>query len=166
MEKQPLRIGKISSVNAKDGTAKVTYEDKDDSTTAYIPFLAWCFWVPKIGDQVLVGNLSSGGGRAVIIGPFWYEGHRPNQGRDGLYRQELTNSIGGDSVEYDAAAGAMTIRAGGCTLTLQGGKATLDAPGGVEVSSSVAVATEVTAGGISLTKHTHMGVHGGTSGPL
>lgn len=53
MDKQQLlRIGRISSYNFPDGTARVTYDDKDGSTTPEIPFLAWEHWRPKIGDQV------------------------------------------------------------------------------------------------------------------
>ena len=41
MEKQYLCIGKVSSINYPKGTARVTYEDKDKSTTAEFSFLAW-----------------------------------------------------------------------------------------------------------------------------
>ena len=45
MDKQQLlRIGRISSYNFPDGTARVTYDDKDGSTTPEIPFLAWEHW--------------------------------------------------------------------------------------------------------------------------
>ena len=105
MDKQLLRIGRISSYNFPDGTARVTYDDKDGSTTPEIPFLAWEHWRPKIGDQVLVGHLSNGTSRAIILGPFWYEGHRPHGGREGLYRQEYTSTLGGDAAEYPDHSG-------------------------------------------------------------
>lgn len=166
MDKQQLlRIGRISSYNFPDGTARVTYDDKDGSTTPEIPFLAWEHWRPKIGDQVLVGHLSNGTSRAIILGPFWYEGHRPHGGREGLYRQEYTSTLGGDAAEYDEKTASLTIQAGGCTITLVGGKVTVDAPSGVEVTTTVTAATEVTAGAIKLTQHTHTGVHGETSKP-
>lgn len=165
MDKQQLRIGRISSFNYPDGTARVTYADKDGSTTPEIPFLAWEYWMPKIGDQVLVGHLSNGTSRAVILGPLWYDGHRPHNGREGLYRQEYTNTIGGDAVEYDEKAASLTIKAGGVTIVLKGGKVTIDAPAGVEVSTTVTAATEVTAGSIKLTQHTHTGDSGGTTSP-
>ena len=44
-----LRIGKISSINYPEGTARISYEDKDGSTTSELPFLAWEYWMPKIG---------------------------------------------------------------------------------------------------------------------
>lgn len=176
-KQQLLRVGKISSINYENGTARVTYEDKDGSTTPEIPFLAWEFWMPKIEDQVLVGHLSNGSSRAVIIGPFWYDGHRPHQGREGLYRKEFTNEKGKDGAEYDAKAASYTIKAGGCTIVLRDGKATITAPNGIRaladmtaagdltVEGAATVTGDVTGGGISLDNHTHTGVHGGTSGP-
>ena len=176
-KQQLLRVGKISSINYENGTARVTYEDKDGGTTPEIPFLAWEYWMPKIEDQVLVGHLSNGSSRAVILGPFWYDGHRPHQGREGLYRKEYTNQIGKDGAEYDAKAASYTIKAGGCTITLQGGAATITAPNGIRaladvtaagnltVEGAATVTGDVIGGGISLDKHTHTGVHGETSGP-
>ncbi len=165
MDKQLLRVGRISSFNYPDGTARVTYGDKDGETTPELPFLAWEYWMPKIGDQVLVGHLSNGTSRAVILGPIWYEGHRPYNGREGLYRQEYTNTIGGDAAEYDGKTAALTIKAGGCTIVLKDGQVSVEAPAGVTVSTTVTAATEVTAAGISLTKHTHTGDSGGSTSP-
>lgn len=162
-KQQLLRVGKISSFNCKDGTARVTYEDKSGETTPELPFLAWEYWMPKIGDQVLVGHLSNGSSRAVILGPFWYDGHRPHNGRDGLYRQEYTNTIGGDAEEYDEKTASLTIKAGGCTIVLQRGHVTVTAPAGVSVSANVDAAGDVTAGMVSLQNHIHTSVHGETS---
>ncbi len=165
MDNQQIRVGRISSVNAKDGTARVVYADRNDSTTPEIPFLAWEFLMPKIGDQVLVAHLPNGTSRAVILGPFWYDGHRPSGGRDGLYRQEYTNTLGGDAVEYDPKVPSLTIKACGCTVTLENGKIIIDAPAGVEVSTTVKAQTEVEAAGVKLTTHTHTCPDGETSGP-
>lgn len=79
--------------------------------------------------------------------------------------QEYTSTLGGDAAEYDEKTASLTIQAGGCTITLAGGKVTVDAPSGVEVTTTVTAATEVTAGAIKLTQHTHTGVHGETSKP-
>ena len=72
-----LRIGKISSIDYPKGTAKITYEDKGDSTTAFFSFLAWQYWMPNVGDQVFVAHLSNGTCAATILGPVWHDGHRP-----------------------------------------------------------------------------------------
>ena len=76
-----LRIGKISSINYPEGTARISYEDKDSSTTSELPFLAWEYWMPKIGDQVLVGHLSNGSCAGVIIGHLLAGSRRATPGR-------------------------------------------------------------------------------------
>ena len=101
-EKDYLRIGKISSFNYPNGTARITYEDKDGSTTTEMPFLSWQYWMPKVGDQVLVAHLSTGTCAAVILGPVWHDGHRPHEGFEGLYRREYSNQRGLASERYDA----------------------------------------------------------------
>ena len=68
-ERNPLRLGKISSVKKSSETAEVVYEDREN-TSADLPFLAWGQWEPKVGDRVLVGSLSTGSGSAVILGPI------------------------------------------------------------------------------------------------
>ena len=102
MEKQVLRIGKISSVNLERGTAQVTYEDRDSSTTNNFPFLAWTCWRPKVGETVLVGHLTNGSATAVIIGPSWHEGCRPADiGTRELKAQHIEFDAFGDGIKTD-----------------------------------------------------------------
>lgn len=103
-----LRIGKISSFNYPKGTARITYEDKNQSTTVEMPFLSWQYWMPKVGDQVLVAHLSNGTCAAVILGPVWHDGHRPVEGFKGLYRREYSNIDGLANERYDANEKAFT----------------------------------------------------------
>lgn len=191
MEKDYLRIGKISSINYPQGTARITYEDKDGSTTAEMPFLAlaWQYWTPRVGDQVLVAHLSSGTSSAVILGAVWHNGHRPFEGFEGLYRREYCNEPGKAVERYDEKAGdysqritgdmeigateSWTVRVGESALVKidKSGAVTVLAPAGITVSSSggvtidaptVQVTGDVVAGKISLQQHTHTGVHGET----
>ncbi len=106
--KDLLRIGKISSFNYPKGTARITYEDKGQSTTAEMPFLSWQYWMPKVGDQVLVAHLSNGTCAAVILGPVWHDGHRPVEGFEGLYRREYSNQKGLANERYDSNEKAYT----------------------------------------------------------
>lgn len=98
-----LRIGKISSINYKNGTARVTYPDRGGDTTPEIPFLAFEYWMPKEEDQVLVAHLPNGPAAAVILGPFWYNGNRPPEGFQGLYRKEYSREPGKAGERYDAS---------------------------------------------------------------
>ena len=93
MEKQILRIGRISSLNPEKGTARVTYEDRDGDTTAELPFLAWEYWMPKIADRVLVGHLSNGMAAGVIIGPVWNGSKRPAAHGTGRYHKKMSETL-------------------------------------------------------------------------
>ena len=175
------RIGKISSINYQKGTARITYEDKSDSTTAMFLFLAWQYWMPKVGDQVLVAHLSNGSCSAVILGPVWHDGHRPPEGFEGLYRKDYNHQAGLAFERYDAkgksyseeVTGTMTIKptdtwtlqVGGCTITVdKSGSISITAPAGISVDApTVTVTGDVIARGVSLDDHTHTGVHGETS---
>lgn len=107
-KKDYLRIGRISSFNYPKGTARVTYEDKDQSTTTEMPFISYQYWMPKVGDQVLVAHLSTGTSAAVILGPVWHDGSRPTEGFEGLYKKEYANEPGKAGERYDAKDEAYT----------------------------------------------------------
>ena len=174
-EKCNLRIGKISTIDYPKGTAKITYEDKNDSTTAFFSFLAWQYWMPKIGDQVLVAHLSNGTCAATILGPVWHDGHRPPEGFEGLYRKEYSNEAGTAFERYDAKEGAYSetitgtwkLQVGAATITVNpDGSVAVTAPGGVTIDTpSVQVTGDVVAGDISLQNHTHSCSMGGTQKP-
>lgn len=177
-----LRIGKVSSINYPKGTARVTYEDKSKSTTTEFSFLAWEYWMPKEGDQVVVGHFSNGTTSAVILGPVWHDDHRPIEGFKGLYRKEYYHQQGKAYERYDAekkeefdqfvtgqtvieATKKWTVKVGPCSIEVDvGGTITITAPSGVEVVTPLAHFTgdiktdgDVVANGVSLQHHTHQG---------
>ena len=55
-----IRLGKISSINYTAGKARVVYEDRDDSVTSELPFLALQYNIPKVDDLVVVACFSNG----------------------------------------------------------------------------------------------------------
>ena len=132
-----LRIGKISSINYEKGTGRVTYEDRSGSTSAEFSFLAWEYWMPKIGEQVLTAHIPSETSRAVILGPVWHDGRRPVEGKEGLYRKEYENTQGEAYERYATDEKTLTIVAGGCTLKLAGGTITIT--GNLEVSGDAKI---------------------------
>ena len=180
-QKDYLRIGKISSYNYEKGTASITYEDKNSSTTAQMSLLAWQYWLPKVGDQVLVAHLSNGTCAAVILGPVWHDGHRPPEGFDGLFRKEYNNQTGKAYERYDANAeeysksitGSVTIKptefwrleVGSVTIQAnKDGSITIDAPKGITVNTpTFTVSGEVLSQNVSLPNHTHTGDSGGST---
>jgi len=135
-DKGGLRIGKLSAINYPNGKASVTYEDLNDSTTASFSFLAWQYWMPKVGDQVLVAHLSSGTCAAVILGPVWHDGHRPPEGKEGLYRKDFSRDYGKACERYDRNTGVYTIRIGDVTIDLKAdGSIDITAPAGIRITT-------------------------------
>jgi len=154
MEKDFLRIGKISSINFPNGTARVTYEDKDDSTTSEMPFLVFGrqYWHPEVGAQVLVIHLSNGTCAAVILGTVWHDGHKPIEGFEGLDRRDYCNTPGKAVERYDEKSEDYTLRITGDitigstkSITLQVGE-----NAAVQISGSGA-ATVITSDAITVT---------------
>lgn len=63
------RIGKVHSVNEKQGTARVKYEQLDGMISAELKVLCQGGnWMPEINDYVLCICLPDGDGDGFIIG--------------------------------------------------------------------------------------------------
>ena len=96
-----LRLGKISTINYKDGTARVLYTDRDKAVTAELPLLSFEYRMPAIDDFVLVCHLPNGGAAGIILGPIWNDNNRPPEGKEGLYRKDLDKTPGKCFLRYD-----------------------------------------------------------------
>ena len=96
-----LRLGKISTINYKDGTARVLYTDRDKAVTAELPLLSFEYRMPAIDDFVLVCHLPNGGAAGIILGPVWNDNNRPPEGKEGLYRKDLDKTPGKCFLRYD-----------------------------------------------------------------
>lgn len=183
VEKAFNRIGKISAIDYKKGTARITYEDKNDSTTAQFSFPAWQYWMPKEGDQVMVAHLDNGSCAAVILCPVWHDGHRPPEGQKELYRRDYNRKYGDAYERYDHKAmkykevvtGTYDIEpTKDFTLTVNkttiikvkaDGSIEITAPVGITINTpKITVTGDVIAGGINLDHHTHPGCSGGKTG--
>ena len=113
-----LRLGKISTINYKDGTARVLYTDRDNAVTAELPLLSFEYRMPSVDDFVLVCHLPNGGAAGIILGPVWNDNNRPPEGKEGLYRKDLDKNAGKCFLRYDG--GELQIVAP--KLTLVGAK--------------------------------------------
>ena len=96
-----LRLGKISTINYKDGTARVLYTDRDNAVTAELPLLSFEYRMPAIDDLVLVCHLPNGGAAGIILGPIWNDNNRPPEGKEGLYRKDFDKTTGKCFLRYD-----------------------------------------------------------------
>lgn len=172
-EKNTIRIGRISSINYPKGTARVVYEDKDRCVTFELPFLAWEYWMPRVKDQVVVAHLSNGTVAGVILGPVWNDGHRPADGREGLYRKEY-DAVQGKAVErYDAATGEYALDISGMLglssdsgVTIKAGSSTIkvSATGDIVISTGAAVTIKAPTVRLSGSLTVDGWIHQGTEG--
>ena len=103
----PVRVGRISTINYEEGTARVIYTDRDNSVTRELPFLSSEYNMPKKGDQVLVVHISSGEEAGVIIGKFWSKNNKPS--KKVTYQKEFGENTGESYVKYED--GKLTIKA-------------------------------------------------------
>lgn len=111
MAEATIRLGKISSINYSAGKARVTYEDRDQSVTAELPFLAWQYHMPKISDLVVVACFSNGSVSGVILGPVYGAANKPVNGASGRFRQEMSNTKNEAVITFDEKTKKLILRA-------------------------------------------------------
>jgi phage baseplate assembly protein gpV len=106
-----IRLGKISSVNYKEGKARVTYEDRDQSVTSELPFLALQYHMPEVGDMVVVACLLDGSGYGVILGQVYGAANVPYEGAKGRFRQEMSSIKNEAVMSYDESTSTLSLTA-------------------------------------------------------
>lgn len=146
MSERLIRIGRVSSINEKNGMVSVTYPDLDDSTTAKFPVLSFNdeFKELKIGQSVLVLHLSNGQSAGVVLGGYWNESNIP-PALSG-YRKELGEKQGQAYIDF---------RDG--TVTIHADRIVLD-------SDDVVSGDIKTKSNVSLVGHVHTDSMGGSTG--
>lgn len=87
-----VRTGRVSAVNYKTGMIRVTYPDRDDMVTQEIPLQSFEYNMPSIGDMVQVNHLSNGAEMGVVMSNFWHDDNVPFEGKEGLWRKELSKT--------------------------------------------------------------------------
>lgn len=103
-----IRVGRVSTVNYKAGTAKVVYRDRDDMVTGELPMLSSEYLMPKPDDMVLVLHLKNAPSRGVIVGPIYNDDNRPGISGKNKYHKKLT-----DDVQFKADGGDFTVKTSG-----------------------------------------------------
>lgn len=76
-----IRVGKVSSVNPANCTARVTFDDKDDLVSYELPIITLgsretqAYWLPEIDTQVLCVFLPNPSGKGLsdgfVVGAFY-----------------------------------------------------------------------------------------------
>ena len=119
MADQPIRIGRVSSVNYDTGMMRVVYSDKGKEVTKELPFLNYNdeYTMPKVGEQVLTAHLSNGNSRGVVVGKMWNKKNRPAESGKGIYRKEFSRSRGSAYARYEDETGIYYLVAGTVQIT-------------------------------------------------
>lgn len=158
-----FRVGRISSLNYKAGTARVTYEDRDNSVTDELPMLSFGFiyWMPRVGDPVVVLHLGNGSESGVILGRYYCNENIPPEGKAEFFRQEferggqsfIRHSEGQITELYVKPAGLLvTATDGGVEIDAKnGGYKLIATEGGVEIDgANGGVTVDATSGGMTI----------------
>lgn len=160
--KNGIRLGKVSAIDYATGMIRVAYHEKDDSVTRLVPLLSDEYFMPEVGDQVLVLHLSNGSEAAVVLGRPWSEKNKPAEGSAGLYRKELARAPGTAMVRYKD--GTLRIKASSIVLdgnvTITGNLSVL---GDITVAGKITSTGDTVAGGKSLIGHKHTDSVGGST---
>lgn len=146
MTKTPFeayRYGKVSSVNHKKCTARVVFEDRDDSVSPELPVMQKntlsdkFYWMPEV-DEIAVCLYSANDGQesGVIIGTIYSEVDHPptDKKEDGVWFKD------GTFVKYEHETKTLSINCAG--------KLTIHADEEITITSNRTVTiTDSTGGG-------------------
>ena len=162
MERNGLRVGKITAIYYEKGTARVTYDDRDKAVSKELPFLFSEIFPYKIDDLVWTARLSSNRADGIIIGLANSEVTPPAEGKDGLYRKDFSREPGEAYLRYDPDSKELKISSSQKLTITVGGSAEIAVSGDAQITAS---SGDVKIGSISLVNHTHTCPDGTTSKP-
>lgn len=113
MKKTGLRMGKVSSIDYETGMMQIVYKDKNNEVTAQMPYANFNdeYHMPKIGESVLVGHMSNGSSRGVVLCTMWNKKNRPAEYGEGIYRKEFSKKRGAAYTRFDEGSGEYLIKA-------------------------------------------------------
>ncbi|HGV4613980.1 TPA: phage baseplate assembly protein V, partial [Escherichia coli] len=81
--RQIIRVGVVSDIDDGDVTARVTFDDQDNVTSAKLSVIVKNtdknadYWMPDIGEQVLCIFHPAGPQQGFILGSFYDETQKP-----------------------------------------------------------------------------------------
>lgn len=137
-----VRIGRVTSVNPTEGRVKVAYEDSRSSSLP-LPMLSMNneYFMPKIGDRVLIVHMDNGSSKGFVFGTFYGGGSQPkaNSGyrkdfdgaclicEDGHYQlQAVQVTLNAESSIALLAKAGISIEADDITLKCSYGEITVE----------------------------------------
>jgi phage baseplate assembly protein V len=97
------------------------------------------WFVPDVGDEVLVAFQGGDASRPVVLGSLWSAKERPPETMDaaGANAVRVIRTRAGLEIRLDDAAGRVAVSTpDGASITLEHGNVTIKAPGVVEIDAS------------------------------
>lgn len=104
-----IRIGKVSSIHYKDGTADIAFEDGEVKND--LPFFSAEYKMPVVGDVVVVifqSNTSKGREQGYILGTVYSANNKPEKHGKGIFFKRFSESA---YIMYDPDSDTLEIRA-------------------------------------------------------
>jgi len=137
----------VTDVLDKEGLGRVQVKVADVAADALWAPLATLmagdrrgtWFVPDVGDEVLVAFEAGDARRPVVIGALWSARQRPPETMDagGANAMRLIRTRTGIEVRLDDATGSVTVSTpDGASIAVERGNVTIQAPGTVEIDAS------------------------------
>lgn len=101
-------FGIVDSINEKEGTVRVIFPDRDNSTSQYLPLLSNEYNMPKIGEQVLCLFLTNDTENGVAIGPFYSDVKKTPVQNKNIYMKKIDDDL---TLQYNKSSKKLTINA-------------------------------------------------------
>ena len=104
--KNLIKIGTVESINYKNGTARLLYEELDNSLSFDLPIIANEYNMPNVGDQVVAIFLSQDNLQGFIVGRPFSDDNMPSNGKENIIRKDYDED---NFIEYDKNTETLTI---------------------------------------------------------
>ena len=127
-----IRTGTVSAVYPENGTARVVFDDKDDTTSPELHIVHRFsgtnkdYWVPDIGDQVvcIFANNDTNFSTGWILGSYFTDKHSPQVASPDIMRLDFAD---GSFMEYNRGNSSLTIKVMG-QIKINGAEIHLNKP--------------------------------------
>ena len=127
-----IRTGTVSAVYPENGTARVVFDDKDDTTSPELHIVHRFsgtnkdYWVPDIGDQVvcIFANNDTNFSTGWILGSYFTDKHPPQVASPDIMRLYFAD---GSFMEYNRGNSSLTIKVMG-QIKINGAEIHLNKP--------------------------------------
>lgn len=106
-----IQIGMVSSVNYKQGTVDVVFQDKDSTVMVDLPLFSNEYQMPSVNDLVTVIFQidSNNSAKGYVVGKPYSSDNMPEQSGKGVYFKRFGRNA---YMKYDPASDTLYIHAG------------------------------------------------------